>query len=668
MSSNLRNVESLESRRLLSFAVVDDALDAGSATLAADFDNDHVPDLACSRGQAVDIRLGRGDGTFGAAQTYPTGVPPYGRTASFAAADFNGDGNVDLVAANFYDNAVGFPTLLLGNGDGTLQAAQGLGLHIPPAPGGEPILYSLSTLDVAAADANGDGLPDALFTGEIWFNDFAGEGPYAYGYTAACLGRGDGTFSSAFGVTGAQWILGPVEDVDFVAADLNADGNVDMVSANGARFGQGDGTFSAWRAFSGAHGDRVAVADFTGDGKLDVAALNLTGNGGIVRPGNGDGTVRAALSFVSGASPRSVGTADFNGDGRADLVTANGERSLTVCLGNGNGTFKSPLSFPVAPADAGIPSDVNVADLNGDGRADITVGDYVFGSGGGIAGGYSNLRVLLNDGNWATRTFVGAGGAGAGGSWSTAANWSPSGVPAASDLVTISGKSVNLSASATAASITLTGGASLSVASNGSRVLRSNTLFISGNSNLNLNDNDLILDYSGVTPLTDVVSKIIQGRGASPAGIYSAPAKASPYLNALGVAEASQVLGITGTQTRLFAGQAVDATAVLVKFTYAGDANLDGKINVDDYGRIDFNASSGKSGWFNGDFNYDGKINVDDYGIIDFNVGIQGPPLSGAAVAAGDVAMNLPTTRFALPMRKDEKVAESASLVADFLG
>ena len=68
-------------------------------------------------------------------------------------------------------------------------------------------------------------------------------------------------------------------------------------------------------------------------------------------------------------------------------------------------------------------------------------------------------------------------------------------------------------------------------------------------------------------------------------------------------------------------------TDVLVKYTYGGDANIDGQINVDDYGRIDFNVGLGTHGWFNGDFNYDGKINVDDYGIIDFNVGIQGEPL-----------------------------------------
>ena len=85
------------------------------------------------------------------------------------------------------------------------------------------------------------------------------------------------------------------------------------------------------------------------------------------------------------------------------------------------------------------------------------------------------------------------------------------------------------------------------------------------------------------------------------------------------------MVAISGLQTGLFAGETVDATTVIVKYTYGGDANFDGKINVDDYGRIDFNVPLGTSGWYNGDFNYDGKINVDDYGIIDFNVIIQGP-------------------------------------------
>jgi hypothetical protein len=64
-----------------------------------------------------------------------------------------------------------------------------------------------------------------------------------------------------------------------------------------------------------------------------------------------------------------------------------------------------------------------------------------------------------------------------------------------------------------------------------------------------------------------------------------------------------------------------------VKYTYVGDATLDGKINIDDYTRIDSGIPTNLTGWWNGDFNYDGKINIDDYTLIDSNVGIASPPL-----------------------------------------
>src|SRR5205814_4998587 len=89
------------------------------------------------------------------------------------------------------------------------------------------------------------------------------------------------------------------------------------------------------------------------------------------------------------------------------------------------------------------------------------------------------------------------------------------------------------------------------------------------------------------------------------------------------------------TDTATFGGQVVTGSDTLVMYTYGGDANLDGKINVDDYGHIDSSIPLGIAGWFNGDFNYDGKINVDDYGIIDSNVPIQGAPFptgSGAGL------------------------------------
>jgi len=103
---------------------------------------------------------------------------------------------------------------------------------------------------------------------------------------------------------------------------------------------------------------------------------------------------------------------------------------------------------------------------------------------------------------------------------------------------------------------------------------------------------------------------------------------ASGNITTLGVATAQQAKQLANpTDTTVFDGETVTGTDVLVKFTYGGDANLDGKINVDDYGHIDTSIPLGLSGWFNGDYNFDGKINVDDYGIIDFNIGIQGATL-----------------------------------------
>ena len=98
-----------------------------------------------------------------------------------------------------------------------------------------------------------------------------------------------------------------------------------------------------------------------------------------------------------------------------------------------------------------------------------------------------------------------------------------------------------------------------------------------------------------------------------------------------GSAKASDVLGISGSETGLWFGQAVRGDDFVTMQTYAGDANLDGTLNVDDYGQIDGGISARLSGWYHGDFNADGVINVDDYGAIDANIARQGEPfVSGA--------------------------------------
>jgi hypothetical protein len=90
--------------------------------------------------------------------------------------------------------------------------------------------------------------------------------------------------------------------------------------------------------------------------------------------------------------------------------------------------------------------------------------------------------------------------------------------------------------------------------------------------------------------------------------------------------EASDYKGLYGPAAT-FAGQAIDTTAVLVKYTYYGDADFNGVVNFDDYSRTDAGFSGGKTGWINGDFDLNGTIDFDDYSLIDLAFNTQGGAL-----------------------------------------
>jgi hypothetical protein len=122
----------------------------------------------------------------------------------------------------------------------------------------------------------------------------------------------------------------------------------------------------------------LVVQDFNGDGKPDIL---IGGYGGIeLRLGNGDGTFKAAASYLT--SGRAMQVVDLNHDGRSDIVTAD----LTVMLGNGDGTFQSPVSY-ASPTFSTIK--VQIADVNGDGNLDLAA----------IQSYTSAIQVLLGDGN-----------------------------------------------------------------------------------------------------------------------------------------------------------------------------------------------------------------------------------------------------------------------------
>jgi hypothetical protein len=177
--------------------------------------------------------------------------------------------------------------------------------------------------------------------------------------------------------------------------DFNGDSRPDLATNQVIMLGNGDGTFQA--AHNTGAGSSV-VGDFNGDGRLDLVTVDYDWNGGAgtvsVLLGNGDGTFQAARKSPTGPYPWSVAVGDFDGDSRLDLVTGGydnngGAGTVSVLLGNGDGTFQAARNFP---AEKGSES-VAVSDVNGDGRLDAVVANH-------FQLPSSSVSVLRNDGHW----------------------------------------------------------------------------------------------------------------------------------------------------------------------------------------------------------------------------------------------------------------------------
>jgi hypothetical protein len=172
--------------------------------------------------------------------------------------------------------------------------------------------------------------------------------------------------------------------------------------------------------------------------------------------------------------------------------------------------------------------------------------------------------------------------------------------------------------------------ASLSVASGASASLRgvpdANThlvtgaLSLSGTATLDLYDSDLILDYSGSSQLAAVQLLIDAARAGGTwtgPGLTSSLARDNAAHNTtLGAMEATDYKSIYGAGVT-FDGEVLDDSMVLVKYTYYGDADFNGRVNFDDYVRTDNGLNNHQSGWMNGDFDGNGRVNFDDYVLLD---------------------------------------------------
>jgi hypothetical protein len=343
-----------------------------------DFNGDGRTDLAGeSVVSAVSVLLGNGDGTFQERPANSVGKSP----VAIATGDFNGDGRTDFATVNSIGSENNTVSVLLGDGDGTFQPRTT-----------NPVGYEPTA--IVSGDFNGDGRSD-LAVANTFATPLTDPQHPPPGSVLVLLGNGDGTFQSQATYETGQF------PASLVTGDFNGDGRTDLavVDNNGIDLllGNGDGTFQTAKAVeaggstltsgSNALGIDLVSGDFNDDRRADLAVINAGSwphfDGTVsVLIGNGDGTFRPPVTHALGHDSVGIVAGDFNADGQVDLAVANNglsydsigdyipdPGSVSVLLGNGDGTFGPPSSYTVGPPLVAIAA----GNFTGDGHTDLAV-------------------------------------------------------------------------------------------------------------------------------------------------------------------------------------------------------------------------------------------------------------------------------------------------------
>ena len=345
---------------------------ANKNIVSADFDNDGDLDIIVANGSinglvGLEFLSGNGLGTFGTAVSIVISNSSIG-VGGMISGDFNNDGNHDisLLASGFSFGPVNYMQILFGDGTGNFPTSDTTNI---PSVGRA----------ITSSDVNGDGHVDFLIIRDGGMN--------------VLLGDSAGNFVNSF-----DFVAGGSMNA-ITSADFNGDGNMDVAATNNGNggaadsvwvwLGNGAGSFgTAAKYLAGAGPASVASSDFNGDGFADIVVGNNNSNDVSVFISQGaNGLFNASVNYITANQPFSVTTSDFNLDGKADIAVANLANNVSVLLGTGTGSFIPALTFPAS----GGPWAIISRDFNADGRPDIAT----------ACQSSSKVNVFLNDSSMA---------------------------------------------------------------------------------------------------------------------------------------------------------------------------------------------------------------------------------------------------------------------------
>jgi hypothetical protein len=334
----------------------------------SNFNGDAFPDIATANynGGSISVYLGNGTGSFAQAAGSPImiGGQPY----CVDAADFNMDGNLDIITSAVTSNGI---YVLLGNGSGGFSFAPGFPIN------------ANGPYHVVAAKFNSDNFYDFAFVN--------GSGNTLQVY----LGNGAGGFTQASGSpysTGSQPRTIAVKDInndaisDLVIPNINSNNLTIMM-------GLANGSFSASigsPVTAGTNPYQAVIADFTLDGIQDIGFTNAGSNNFIIKAGQGNGNFTLSATYPLGSMPQPICSADFNGDAKPDVAIGDWLGSdMNVLINNSVGCALT-ASFNYTANTSGLVQFNSVVS----GTTSTTTYSWNFGNGNGGSGSATSYTFL----------------------------------------------------------------------------------------------------------------------------------------------------------------------------------------------------------------------------------------------------------------------------------